>query len=81
MPEALPAVTKPFSSKADGSLASDSTVVSGRRCSSRSIRFARLPFPTSTGATSADSRQASQAAAARRWLSAAKASCSSRLMP
>ena len=55
IPEALPAVTKPSLSKAVGSPARSSMVVSGRRWSSRSTSFARLPFPTSTGATSSAS--------------------------
>ena len=81
MPEALPAVTEPFSSKAGGSLARPSRLESGRRCSSRSTVLARLPLPTSMGATSSPSRPASHAAAARCWLINANSSCSWRLIP
>ncbi len=81
MPEALPAVTKPSFSKAVGSPASASAVVSGRGCSSRSTRRARRPRPTSTGTTSSASLPLSQAAAARCWLCRANSSCSSREIP
>ena len=81
MPEALPAVTKPSLSKAVGSVASSSIVLSGRMWSSRSTSLARLPFPTGTATTSCDSRQAFHASSARRWERMAKRSCSSRLIP
>src|SRR5579864_5303259 len=81
MPEALPAVTKPSLSKAGGSAARSSMVLSGRRWSSRSISFAFLPLPTSTGTTSSESLQLAQAAPARRCESSANSSWSARVMP
>ena len=84
--EALPAVTVPPSLKAGLSWASPSAVVSRRIPSSavkRSVRRCSLPFTrptvsTSTGTSSSWNLPASWAAAARRWLSAAKASWSAR---
>jgi len=82
MPEALPAVTVPSSRKTGGSLARISSVVPGRGCSSTSTSSGSpFRFGTSTGAISARKRPSSMAAAARRWLSAAKASCSLRPIP
>jgi hypothetical protein len=81
MPEALPAVTKPSLSNAGGRAARSAIVVSGRMWSSRSMVFARLPFPTSTGTTSSLILQAAQASPARFWERMANWSWSSRLMP
>ncbi len=81
-PEELPAVTVPSVLKAGRSAASFSASVSGRGCSSVSTTIAG-PFRcgTSTGTISSSKRPSSMAAAARRWLSSAKASCSSRVIP
>ena len=84
--EELPAVTLPSTLKAGRSAPSPAAVVSRRTPSSArttSARFTSVPSfratdSTSTGTSSASNRPASCAAAARRWLSAAKASWSAR---
>ncbi len=81
-PEEFPAVTVPPALNAAGSLASISSVVSGRGCSSSSTRVVGpLRRGTSTGTTSCANRPARNASPARRWLSSAKRSCSSRVIP
>ena len=68
-PEALPAVTVPPSRNGVGSLASPSSVVWGRGCSSCStVTGSPLRWGTVTGVISLVSRLSSIAAAARRWL-------------
>ena len=78
MPDALPAVIVPSAAKAGRSAASRSAVASGRGCSSWSTVTLPLRAATSTGTISCWKRPASIAAAARRWLWSAKASCSAR---
>ena len=79
MPELLPAVTEPPARNAGRSAASASGVLSGRGCSSRSTRVTEPLRPGTLTATSWPAkRPASMAAPARRWLSAANASCRSR---
>src|SRR5215831_9051664 len=81
MPEALPGVTVPSLAKDGFSLARSSVVTSGRMCSSVStVCVPFLPF-TSTGVICSLKYPAAAAAAARRWLSAASASWSSRETP
>ena len=68
-PDALPAVTVPPSRNGVGSLASPSSVVCGRGCSSCStVTGSPLRRGTMTGVISLASRPSSIAAAARRWL-------------
>ena len=82
IPDELPAVTVPPDRNAGRSRASPSGVTSGRGCSSReTISGSPLRWGTSTGTISASNRPSDMAWAARRWLSAAKASCSSRVIP
>ena len=82
MPEEFPAVTVPPFSKTGASRASDSGVTPARGCSSVATRTGP-PFRlgTSTGTSSSRKRLPARARAARAWLSAAKASCSSRVTP
>ena len=82
-PDALPAVTVPPCLRNAGrSAASSAAVVSGRGCSSVSnVRSAPFACGTSTGTSSAAKRPAACAAAQRRWLSSANASCASRVTP
>ncbi len=77
MPEALPAVTIPVGRNEGLSLASASTVLSARVCSSFSMRLGPFLVGISTATISSDNRSA--AAAARRWLSTANSSASSRV--
>ena len=78
----LPAVTVPFClSNTAGSFFRLSIVVSGRTCSSAATTTSPFLPGTVTGAISSWKRPASIAAAALRWLSSAKRSCSSREMP
>ncbi|MDT4843904.1 hypothetical protein FQZ97_778430 [compost metagenome] len=80
--EALPAVTLPSFLNAGFSLARDSAVVPARTCSSVSkASGSPLRCGIRIGVISSLKRPASMAAAALRWDSAAKASCSSRLRP
>ena len=72
--ELVPAVTEPSASKAGLSSASLSTVVSGRMQPSWRTR----PVLPRIGTISASNRPSARAAAALRWLVAAKASCASR---
>ena len=67
MPEAFPAVTTPSFLKYGGSLASASTVVSGRMCSSADQGASCFVFRSlsMTGTTSSAKTPASQAALAR----------------
>ena len=81
IPLALPAVTVPSALKAGLRRANDSAVVPGRGCSSVSTRVVPFFPATSTGTISSSKAPASIAAAARRWLSAASASWSTREMP
>src|SRR5436190_11909058 len=81
MPEALPAVTVPSWTKAGFSLARSSRVTPGRMCSSVSTVTVPLRPLTSTGVICSLKYPASVAAAARRWLSAARASWSARETP
>src|SRR5689334_4087147 len=81
MPDALPAVTVPSWAKAGLSLARSSVVTSGRMCSSVSTVTVPLRPLTSTGVICSLKYPASVAAAARWWLSAARASWSSRETP
>src|SRR5215813_3032772 len=81
MPDALPGVTVPSLAKDGLSLARSSMVTFGRMCSSVStVTVPFLPF-TSTGVICSLKYPASVAAAARWWLSAARASWSSRETP
>jgi hypothetical protein len=75
----LPAVTVPSFANAGRSLAMSSGLTSARMCSSVSTMVI-LPFlpGISTGSTCSVKYPAAVAAAARRWLSAASASWSSR---
>ena len=74
-------MTVPSFLKAGFSLASVSAVVPGRGYSSVSTSFASPFFcGTGTGTISSLKRPSRMAASARAWLSAAKASCSSRAM-
>jgi len=68
MPEALPAVTKPFSLNAGFIFASVSTVVSARTCSSVSNTVTPPRVLISTGTICSLNRPAAMAADARRWL-------------
>ena len=82
MPELLPAVTDPSPRKAGRRRASASRVVSARGCSSRVTTMGSpLGWGTRTGTIWPSKRPPSAAATARRWLSRAKASCSSRVTP
>ena len=73
-------MTVPGSRNTGLSLASASSVVPGRGCSSRStVTVRRLASKVSTGTTSSAKRPASHASPARRWDWSANASCSSRL--
>ena len=79
--EALPAVIVPVGLKAGFSLASDSSVVSGRMPSSRATTTgAAFLCGISTGTTSSAIRPDSHASCARRCDRADHASCSSRPM-
>ena len=86
MPDDDPAVMMPgapsTSRKTSGSLRRLSSVVPGRGCSSTSS-IAGLPFASaySTGTISSRNRPSAMACSARRWLSSAYASESSRVMP
>ncbi len=81
MPDALPAVTDPSLAKAGRSRPSSASVTSPRMCSSASMMVGPLRPGISTGTICSLKYPASAAAAARRWLSAASASCSSRVTP
>ncbi len=78
-----PAVTVPPSRTKAGFIPrSASRVVSGRGCSSTSTTVSRpLRSTIRTGTSSSANRRSPAAHAARRWLSWAKASCASRVMP
>ena len=81
IPEALAAVTVPFSgSKTGESLRMLSNLASGRGCSSFATTVAPFRDDTVTGDSSASKRPASCAAPAFFWLSSANRSCSSRGM-
>ncbi len=82
MPEALPAVTVPSFWNAGLSAPSFSAVVPGRGYSSRDTTTGSPFFCGIVTATiSSAYHPPSSAAPARRWLSAAKASCAARVMP
>src|SRR5215471_15083479 len=81
MPEALPGVTVPSSANEGRSLARSSVVTPGRMCSSVSTVTVPFLLFTSTGVICSVKYPASLAAAARRWLSAASTSWSSREIP
>ena len=81
IPGAFPAVTRPSSRKTGRSAASRSSEMSGRTASSWRTTEVSFRRRTSTGTISASNSPASIARAARRWLSAAAASISSRLTP
>ena len=74
--EEVPAVTVPSAMNAGFRSASPSRLVSSRMQPSRPMRAP----PVSTGTISSSSRPPARAAAARRWLSSANASCSSRVI-
>src|SRR5580658_4180402 len=76
---AISSKVSPCSAKAGRSLASPSSVVPGRGCSSRSSRIS--PFGPVTGTIPRAKRPSSMATAARRWLSTAYASTSARPKP
>ncbi len=82
MPDALPAVTLPPSFLNAGFiLASDSSVVSARGCSSVSKTIVPLREAISTGTICSANRPAAIAATARWWLASASASWAARSMP
>ena len=82
MPLAAPAWITPSFLKTLGSLASVSSVVSGRLCSSFAKLIIEFFLPgTSSGAISAERRPASCAAAKRFWLSTLYSSTSRCEMP
>ena len=79
MPDALPAVTVPSFANAGRSLAMSSRLTSARMCSSRSTTVTAPLLPgISIGRICSLKYPAAVAAAARRWLSAASTSWSSR---
>ena len=80
MPEALPAVTEPSFLNAGLSLASDSIVVLPLTYSSVSNTTSPFFVCLTMGTIWLLKRPSAMAAAARRWLSTARASCSSRVM-
>ena len=82
MPEALPAVTVPFSfTNTALSFAMPSSVASSRMCSSVSKCVGPFLLLSSMGRIWLLKWPALRAATARRWLSTANASCCSRVMP
>ncbi len=81
MPLEVPAVTVPSLVKAGFILARPSRVTSARGCSSRQNSVGRPYRASGTGTSSSSKAPAVRAAWARRWLSTAKASCSSRVTP
>ena len=81
MPDALPAVTLPSASNTGRIPASFSSVRPARGCSSTSTTTSpRRPLIV-TGVISSATAPEASASWARRWLSSANASCSSRLTP
>ncbi len=81
MPLDVPAVTVPSRMNAGVRRASPSSVTSARGGSSRAIVSTEPARRTSMPTVSSAKTPARIAACARRWLSTAKASCASRLMP